>query len=116
MSLLDNFPHTCTAKRRTRTKGTLAGSKDSFVTTVFSARACWRQLANDAEIREFEKRGISVTDKIYFTTDPGLDERHIIEIDGEILEVRSEAGPDASAGLGVVYRVMAERTTTGSTP
>lgn len=115
MSLLDNFPHLATAKLRTRTKDSRGGSKDSF-TTVFTDRACWRQSAGDRAIMEFEKRGVRVTHKIYFISDPKLDERHILVIGGETMEVRSFAGPDASAGRGIIWKVMAELTSTGSTP
>ena len=124
MTILDAFPHICTAKRRTRTKGSLGGSKDSFPTTVFTDRACSRQVASASQIQEFEKKGITVTDKVFFTSDPGIDERHILTDvrntgamagTGDTLEVRSRPVPDASVGLGVVYRVMAEISTTGST-
>lgn len=117
------MPHTCTAKRRTRTKGPLAGSRDSFPdpNILFTDRACWRQLAKDAEILEYDKRGITVTDKIYFPADPKVNEKHILEVTDpargitETLKVRSRALPDASAGMGVVWRVMAEISTTGKT-
>jgi len=114
MPLLDNLPHTCTISSRTRTKGTLGGSKDSL-TTVQSGVACWRQPASQAEVTEFQKRGVKVTNKVYFVTDPNIDERNVITIDGDNYEVRSFAVPDASVGLGVLYKVMVERTTTGST-
>ena len=118
MSLLDHFPHTCTTKRRTRTKGSLGGSSDTF-TTVSSNLACWQQAASDGEMEEFAKRGIVVTNKVYFTADPGVDTRYVLEVTNpqtgttDTLEVQSRAKPDASAGLGVVYRVMAEHKTTG---
>ena len=121
MPLLDNFPHTCTTKRRTRAKGSLGGSSDTFV-TVSPGLVCWQQPASDSQVKEFDKRGIVVTDKVYFTVDPGVDTRYILEVTNpqtgktDTLEVRSRALPDASAGLGVVYRVMAEHTTTGRTP
>lgn len=115
MSLLDNFPHTATAKRRTRTKGTLGGAKDSFPTTLFTDRACWQQPAGDSQIEEFQKQGVTVTHKVYFVTDPAVDERDILIIGGDTFEVRSYASPDASAGLGKLFRVMVEMTTTGST-
>lgn len=114
MGILSNFPHTATAKIRSRAQDSLGGSRDSF-TVVFSDRACWRQLASDREVTEFEKRGMSVTDKVYFLTNPNLDERHILLIGNDVLEVRSSAIPDASAGKSVVWRVMCEFTTTGST-
>jgi hypothetical protein len=114
MSILDNLPHRATATKRMRAKGTLGGSRDTWE-AVFANRPCWRQVASHAEILEFDKRGMAVTDKVYFTTDPELDERHRLTISGDIFEVRSRAIPDASAGLGVVYKQMVELTTTGST-
>lgn len=123
MSLLDNFPHLCSARFRDRARGPIGGSSDDFSGVVFTDRECWRQVARHSEIELFEKRGITVTDKIYFLTDPLLDERHNIEDvrdkdmtagTGQTLEVRSRAIPDAAAGLGVVYKVMAEITTVGS--
>lgn len=114
MGILDNLPHLAHARVRTRTADGLGGSVDSF-TTVFDERPCWQQLASDGEIREFGKRGISVTNKVYFTTDPEIDERHILIIGSTTFEVRSRSKPDASVGLGIVWRVMVEETTTGST-
>ena len=109
------MPHTAIARTRTRTRDDLGGSKDSFA-DVFTDRECWQQPASNREVREFEKRGISVTDRIYFVTDPNLDEQHILVVNGQPYEVRSESDPDASAGLGILFKVFAEKTTTGSTP
>lgn len=117
MSLLDTMPHTATANLRTRTKDDLGGNLDTF-TAVFTDKACWSQNANDSEIKEFDKRGISVTNKVYFNEDPSLTEKHELVVIyptqgvSETLVVRSRARPDASAGLGVVWRIMAERKTT----
>lgn len=108
MSVLDNLPHLCTAKRRTRTKDALGGSKDSFPVTLFTDRACWRQPANASEVLEYQQRNQNVTHKIYFTSDPVLDERCIIEIGTDVMSVRSVSQKDASVGLGVVWRVMVE--------
>ncbi len=105
MSLLDNMPHKATIRIRSRTKDTMGGAKDSF-TTVSTDVPCWRQTAKESEIIEFQKRDIVVTDKIYFPSDPGIDERHSIVINGDILSVRSRAHPDASAGKGVVWRIF----------
>lgn len=113
MSILDALPHLATARIRIRTLDTLGGSIDTF-SAVFTDRPCWQQLASDREIAEYDKRGISVTDKVYFTSDPGIDERHILIIDGTTFEVRSRAKPDASAGMSVVWRVMCEERTTGA--
>lgn len=111
MSILDNLPHTATHRRRTRTRGTLGGNRETS-STLASGVSCWRQPAGDSEIVEFGKRGISVTDKFYYTADPGLDERDEIVCGGSSYDVRSAAEPDASAGLGVVYRVMAQYNST----
>ncbi len=107
MSILDELPMSVSTKRRTRTRTSLGGSKDSFVTTT--GVRCWQQSASDREITEYGRRGISITDKFYFTADPSLTERDVIVgTDGRTYEIRSFSGPDASAGLGVVYRIMAE--------
>jgi hypothetical protein len=79
---------------------------------------CWDQPASDDQIEEFSKHGIAINRKIYFIADPSVTEAHEILITSRdagtttianpvALEVRSEALPDASAGLGKVYRVMA---------
>ncbi len=105
--LLDSLPHTATAKLRSRTSDALGGSKDTF-TTVFADRSCWRQPASTNERRQAQRRGIDISDKVFFVTDPELDERHVLVIDGETLSVRNYAHPDASAGLGKVFRVFAK--------
>ena len=115
MSLLDTLPHLATAKRRTRTRGALVGSRDSYDTVLFTDRACWRQPVSDSETLEFQKRDVKVTHKIYFNTDPGLSDTDILVIGSESHKVRSESHPDASVGLGVLWRVMVELYG-GSTP
>jgi hypothetical protein len=113
MSLLENFPHTATAMLRVRTNDELGGSRDAF-TEIFTERACWQQTARESEITKFEKLGKSATDKVYFLTDPLLTEEHVLIVSNPrtdqsyTFEVRSTAVPDASAGLGIVYRVMVE--------
>lgn len=114
MGLLDNFPHLANAYVRTRVSDGLGGGQDSFG-LVFSNRRCWRQNASDREIVELGRRGISVTNRIYFLSDPELDETHSLIIGSDVYEVRSRATPDASSGLGIVWRVMAEHTNTGTT-
>ena len=115
--LLDNMPHTCTTKKRVRTKGSLGGSSDTL-TTVSENLACWQQGATESEVREYAKRGISVTNKVYFPSDPGVTTKHVLVVTNpqtgttDTLDVRSRARPDASAGLGIVFRVMAEYSTT----
>lgn len=124
MSILQDLPHVCTPQKRTRTRGSTGGRRDSY-TTVATDTPCWRQVATAKEVETFDKRGISVSAKIYFTSDPGLDEQHILSDvrdkdatsgSGDTLEVRTKSIPDASVGLGVVYKLFAEISTEGTTP
>ena len=117
MSILDNLPHVATARLQTRTADSMSGTAPADGATLFTDRPCWRQAASDNEITSYEKRGITVTEKVYFVTDPEVDERHhLTDVrgkdetagTGDRLEVRSRAHPDASVGLGIVYRVMCE--------
>lgn len=114
MSLLDSFPHTCTIQIRQRVNDSYGGSKDTY-TTVSSGVRCWRQTVSDREIQEYDKRGIDVTAKVYFTTEQAIDERHVLVISSKTYDVVSRAIPDASAGLGVVWRVMVNGSTTDQT-
>lgn len=115
MSILDSLPHSASAYPRVRVPDSMGGSRDSLGSAIFSGRPCWRQVMREREVFEYMKRGFHVTDKVYFTSDPGLDDRHILVVDGDTLEVVSTAIPDASAGMGVVWRVMARISSTGST-
>lgn len=114
MSLLSNMPHTMDVYSRGRAIEELGGTKDSLH-LLLDDRPCWRQEMREGEITEFEKRGIQATTRFYTTTDPQLDERHVIVSGGNTYEVQSRAVPDASAGLGLLFRTMARLTTTGST-
>jgi len=116
MSLLNSFPHRCTIQRMVRSSGSLAGSKTTPVIEQTNV-SCWEQPAGDAEVEEYQKRGMKVTHKIYFTVDPGVTERYQILITERsgiavaspiALDVKSEPRPDATAGLGVVYKVMCD--------
>lgn len=119
MSLLDSMPHRCAIFRMKRAKGSLGGSKDTPVSEQTDVE-CWEQHASSAEAELYQKRGMSITGKIYFPTDPGVTTRHLIQITARegvavtgqpLLEVRTRAAPDASAGMGVVFRVMVEDVT-----
>lgn len=113
MSLLDNMPHTVTAKKRIRVSDGMGSGADTFE-VVFTDRACWEQAASAKEIAEFKARGIAVTSKFYFTSNPELNETHVLVRNGRALEVRVYTSPDATAGLGLLWKVFAEETTTGS--
>ena len=117
MSILDNLPHLATARLQTRTADSMGGTMPADGATLFTDRPCWRQAASDREVTLYQKRGIAVTHKVYFVTDPEVDENHhLTDVrnkdaaagTGDRLEVRSRAHPDASVGLGIVYRVMCE--------
>jgi hypothetical protein len=108
MSLLDSLPHLATAKLRRRANDTMGGSKDTYPTTVFTDRACWRQPLADKEVTSWKQRTIDVTHKVFFVADPELDERHVLEIGTDRMAVKSRAHPDDSCGLGVLWRVVVE--------
>lgn len=122
MGLLDNMPHEASAFTRTRTLDALGGAKDVYSQVVFTDRDCWLQQASNSEVREFQKQGINVTGKVFFTSDPELDSRYALNIvskDGTDFGtwlVVSGSKPDAGAGLAAVFKVMVEKSTTGSTP
>lgn len=115
MSILDALPHTFVAKKRTRISDSLGGNKDSFMTA--SSGTCWHQQAGDSETTEFAKRGINITGKVYFASDPALDETHVLIISDtngtevDTFDVVSIPNIDASAGLGVLWRCNVNRKT-----
>jgi len=75
---------------------------------LFSGRDCWRQPAGDSEREYAMKRSISVSHKVFFTSNPSVDERdRLVFSDGEY-DVTSRPVPDASVGLGVVWKVMVD--------
>ena len=115
MSLLENLPHTADHKRRTRQRSGNLGYRDSF-SDVATGLSCWIQPASDSDIVEFNKRGITITAYVYFTDDPGIIEEDVLVIDGMTYEVKSDARPDTTSGLGVLFRALVEETSTGSTP
>ncbi len=119
MSILNNFPHRCTIRRRVRTAGELGGNVDSFLNEQTSV-LCWEQNVSHRERSDFEKRGMFITTKIFFTADPSVGVRHQILVterngttisDPVPLDVLSESLPDASAGRGVVYKVYCTENT-----
>lgn len=114
MGILNSLPHLATAYVRARTQDAYGGSRDSL-TVLFSEIPCWQQTASDTETRAYDKRGIAVTDKVYFTFNPQLDERHVLEVNGVQFDVVSRAVPDASAGKGVIWRVMVAASTAEGT-
>jgi hypothetical protein len=108
-SLLDNLPHTTTARRRKRVSDGMGGSVDTFDTVVFTDTPCWRMKATDREVHWWQQRNIEITDRFFFSADPELDVNCVLDINGWRFDVMSYAEPDDSAGLGILYRVMARR-------
>lgn len=105
MSILEHLPHQCTAQLRSRSQGEMGGGKDTW-TDVFTSRKCWRQPASDNEQLYAGKPGIVVTHKVYFVTDPVLDDSHRLVFSDGNYNVVSRPVPDASIGLGIVWRVL----------
>ncbi|KKK76835.1 hypothetical protein LCGC14_2859650 [marine sediment metagenome] len=83
----------------------MGGGKDSLP-TVFSDRACWRQPAGDSESSYAGKRDMLISHKVFFTSNPELDERHVLVFSDGRYDVVSTPSPDSSVGLGVVWKVM----------
>ena len=83
----------------------MGGLVDTYPTTIFSDRSCWRQKLSDTEASYWMKKSQEVTHKVFFASDPGLDEGCVLEIDGDVLDVVSVSNPDASVGLGYLWRV-----------
>ncbi len=82
---------------------------------------CWEQTASTSEVAKYGKLGMSVNSKIYFKADPQITDQHEIVItarmvdgvlttveaaDEVILQNLLPAKPDASSGLGVLWRVL----------
>jgi hypothetical protein len=84
----------------------MGGFTDAYPTVLFTDKACWVQRASDAEIHFWQQRSASVSHRIYFAEDPGVGADCVIEQGGWWYEVISEASPDASVGLGLLWRVM----------
>ena len=122
MSILENFPHECTILKMDRRRDSLGGSSDISV-PVQTGVKCWQQGSSNTSSTPFQKRGISDTRRIYFTDDPNVTERHVIKVTKRNgvtqtnpveFSVDSEATPDASAGLAVIWRVEVHDVSTGT--
>lgn len=118
MSLLtSDFPDVCDIyKRRVRRSDSVGGNKKSLE-TVSTGVLCWVQKVSSSEARDFQQRGINVSKKVYFASDPSLTERNqivitslkgssIVEANREFLDVVSVDYPDASNAFGLLWKVM----------
>jgi len=116
MSLLDSMPHLCTIQKEVTSAGSLGGSKLAM-TDVTTGVGCWVQTASSSEVDMYAKRGMTINYKVFFSSDPNVTEHNRIKVthihgaavsSPRSLKVMSVPHPDASAGLGVLYRVMCE--------
>jgi len=117
MSILNDLPHKVSISKRERVKVSGGDGLPRETTTVISSDVeCWVQQMSASEIHEFQKRGINVNRKVFFSDDPGVHEgmtlrmteqngTAIASADQQVFDVISSPNPDASAGLGVVWRV-----------
>ena len=111
MTLLNNFPHTCSLYERRVTRSSRMGSSERLVRMETGVK-CWVQNATQAEITEYIRRDISVKNAIYFTSDWDLDETQYILITAgpthvsKLFAVKDFA--ERTAGRGVAWAAMAE--------
>lgn len=119
VSLLDNLPHKCTIRRQ-RTTGGLTDSLGGVRKNTRDEQTgvpCWEQSLSTREIMAYDKQNIVANRKIYFSTNPNITDRHEIiiterngvavpESQQEVIDGLLPAGPDASAGLAVLFRVI----------
>lgn len=124
MSLLDSLPHRCSIFLLVPGIDSYGGNTN--VPTEEKADVeCWEQAASSEDVEEFDKRGILIKRKIFFKEDPSLTEKHVIKITSRDrgvtiitsppeLRVKTKSLPDASAGLGLLYKVMVDDQTGGN--
>lgn len=113
MSILDNLPHRCRIERVARQPDTVGGNRDEPI-VVYADEPCWVQQASSTEITLFQQQGMYLMHKIFFRRDLHLDAQHWIIVTwyrDEVVEfnpgsVLSKPSPDASAGLGLLWRIM----------
>lgn len=108
MSLLDNLPHLATARRRMRTTDSLGGSRDAYAEPLFVDRACWLQPFGATGRLEQQRQETAVSGVVYFAECPGVDERYLLVIGGDVYSVTSASHLDSSVGFGVLWRVNVE--------
>lgn len=118
MSLLDNFPDTCNIGIRVKKSSDGMRGKGTAITWQQTNVACWLQQASSSEVNDFMQRGVRISHKIFFVADPSLQARSVIKMitrqngvsvpsdERYILDVVSWPDPDASAGVGVLWKAM----------
>jgi hypothetical protein len=117
MTLLNNLPHKCTIARRERAVASGGDGIPLETTVAVSTNVeCWAQQMSASESHEYQKRGMAVNRKVFFADDPGVDAGMTItmteqngtgisEANQQVFDVISSPDPDASASLGIVWRV-----------
>lgn len=113
MSLPDELPHTCSLARVSYTQTALGGDTEVQAAAYAADEPCWLQPANSSEIREYQKRDQRVTHKLYFNRNPGFQLGDALTMGaassqyaGEVLTIRDFK--EATAGLGILWKVMCE--------
>lgn len=115
MSLPDRLPHLCDIYESIPIQDELIGDRDE-PSKVSSNVACWVQPASDNQQVIHQRRDQYVTHKVYFRGNPNLRPGYIIvpkdgadvscPFAGANLKVLS--GNEATAGLSILWRIMAE--------
>lgn len=136
MALYDdeNLPHLCNVYKTTRVREVGVGHAKKTPVLVQSAVKCWEQAASASEVKNYMQRGYTVSRKVYFNFDIRsiISERCLIVIthrqnaDGgqeavsestrESYDVVSINEPDASAGYGILWKVMLTNSSSDRNP
>lgn len=114
MSLLDseNMPHRVTHLRRTHDRGAGQIATLHSTTTVASGLAAWIQNASMAEINEFAKRDMRITNRVNLNADPNAQPGDYFSVTsgpsmvGDMLKL--QAIEDRTAGLGKMFTAWCE--------
>ena len=130
----DNLPHLCDVYKTTRVRESGVGHSRKTPALVQSGVKCWEQAASSSETKKYLQRGYDVSRKVYFNFDirTVVSERCMIVIthrqdgDGvqtevsdalrEFYDVVSIDEPDASAGLGILWKAMLTNSSSDRNP
>jgi len=110
MSLPETLPHTCRITQSVNVPDEFAADFDGPV-VVSDNIPCWVQPVTDREEIAHDRRSQYVTNKVYFSTDPGIKPGYFVEpydgpSAGKSLEVKSAA--ECTAGTGLLWRAFVE--------
>lgn len=120
MALLSTnaFPHKCTIQRRSNVADQIGGKRIVPVVEQTNV-ACWEQpiSSRDMAVAQLDKTSFQFVSKVYFLSDPGVTDNHEIVItsrngisvataDQIPLQVVKPSVPDASVGLGRLFKVI----------